>query len=225
MNPQDDVLVIENFSLTGAREMLSAVPGGRAPTLEHQIKAIEAAVRDTPNLVFDLCRSLIETTCYTILSDNGNEQSSLRFKDLLTATFALLVLDDDERKIVDSFIGIITQTRMAYGLASHGRDALTPVALSHQAEFIARLTDTLVTYLFRLHMQSKGAIAKRLPEYEDFQDFNDSIDVEIGDITIYHLAFKPSYILFALDQAAYMGLLQDFRAELETEEEEYEENE
>ena len=59
---------------------------GDALHLEQQIKAIEQAVRDAPNLAFDLSRSLVETVCKTILTDRGAVPPS-KFKDLLKDTY------------------------------------------------------------------------------------------------------------------------------------------
>ena len=64
----DDVATSE-FKMYGTREVLGLA--GNASHMEQQIRAIERAVAEAPNLAFDLVRTLIETVCKTILIDRG----------------------------------------------------------------------------------------------------------------------------------------------------------
>src|SRR3712207_3932361 len=53
------------FVMHGAR---AAIAGGMVH-IEEQVKSIEIAVDDNPGLAFDLAKTLIESTCRTILTE------------------------------------------------------------------------------------------------------------------------------------------------------------
>ena len=56
-----------HFVMYGARE---AMRGGLSH-IEEQVKAIEQAVTENPGLALDLARTLIESTCKTILRERA----------------------------------------------------------------------------------------------------------------------------------------------------------
>ncbi len=55
------------FVLHGAR---AAMAGGLVH-IEAQVKALERAVVENPALAFDLARTIVESTCRTILAERG----------------------------------------------------------------------------------------------------------------------------------------------------------
>lgn len=201
----------EPFMMQGARQVLALA--GAALHLEQQIKAIEQAVRDAPNLTFDLARSLVETVCKTILTDRGTAPPS-KYNDLLKDTFAAVQLAPPEaeaaviegfQKIIgglDSAIGGISALRQNMGLASHGKDAYNLPMEDIQAEFIARAADAIVSFLYRCHRQYSGLEARHLV-YENYTLLNEYIDETNDPVRIFQYELLPSKVLFHTDREAY----------------------
>jgi len=210
------------FAMQGVRDVISII--GSAPHLEQQVNAIERAVASTPNLAFDLARTLIETACKTVLRDCGNERADqLGLKALLRETYATLQLvphgaSTEElqqalQQIIDNLNSVIlgiSHLRHNVGIASHGKDAIAPALESTQAEFVARAADAIVTFLFKSHYQYTGSIAKRDLEYEDNPDLNDYIDQVNEPVRIFDLDYRPSEVLFFTDRSAYEDVLSTF---------------
>lgn len=195
----------------GARQVLAMA--GDALHLEQQIKAIERAVCDAPNLAFDLSRSLVETVCKTILTDRGATPPP-GFKDLLRDTYTCVQLTpppaeqavvDGFRKIVeglDGAVGGITELRKNEGLASHGKDAYSLPTDRIQAEFAARAADAIVSFLYRSHRQFSGLEARHLV-YDDYPSLNEYIDETHEPVRIFQYELVPSRVLYATDREAY----------------------
>lgn len=199
------------FEMHGARQVLRMA--GDAIHLEQQIRAIELAVRDAPNLAFDLARSLVETVCKTILTDRGATPPK-GYDDLLRDTYSSVQLTpppaDDAvvagfRRIVeglDGAVGGISELRKKEGLASHGKDAYTMPTESIQAEFAARAADTIVCFLYRCHRQFSTLETRHLI-YDDYPKLNEYIDETHEPVRIFQYELPPSRVLFATDREAY----------------------
>lgn len=199
------------FEMHGTRQVLALA--GDALHLEQQIRAIELAVRDAPNLSFDLARSLVETVCKTILTDRKATPPE-GLKDLLNDTFACIQLTpppaeasvvEGFRKIVEGLDGAIsgiTALRKIEGLASHGKDAYTLPSESIQAEFVARAADAIVSFLYRCHRQFSGLETRHLV-YEDYPNLNEYIDETHESVIIFQYELQPSKVLFSTDREAY----------------------
>ncbi len=210
------------FVMEGARDILELA--GSALYLEQQISALEKAVSESPNLVPDLARTLVETICTTILNDRGIESNSLGFKDLLQQTYnsvPLLPLEKQDsgktleaiQQLIDSLdnaIGSLTQLRHNEGLASHGKDAYFIPLETIQAEFIARSVDAIVTFLYMAHRQYVKEPIHRLISYSDYPDLNDFIDDNNDPVVIFDLTYPPSEVLFNIDRQAYLATLNQF---------------
>lgn len=195
----------------GARQVLAMA--GDALHLEQQIRAIELAVRDAPNLAFDLARSLVETVCKTILTDRGATPPK-GYDDLLRDTYSCVQLTPPPaedavvagfRKIVeglDGAVGGISALRKNEGLASHGKDAYTLPTERIQAEFVARAADAIVSFLYRCHRQFSSLEARHLI-YDDYPKLNEYIDEIHEPVRIFQYELTPSKVLFSTDREAY----------------------
>lgn len=221
----DDVATSE-FKMYGSREVLGLA--GNASHMEQQIRAIERAVAEAPNLAFDLARTLIETVCKTILIDRGQDGcDKLGFKDLLQSTYRTIQLVPDEKTTsltsrgalerlvehLDSTIQGISDLRHEEGLASHGKDAyFTPIE-QVQAEFAARAADAIVSFLYKSHRRYLGVPPTRAITYTDNPELNEYIDTNNDPVYIFDLRYSPSEVLFNVDLEAYRDLLADYRQE------------
>jgi Abortive infection C-terminus len=211
------------FTMHGAR---AAIAAGLVH-IEAQVSAIESAVFEEPSLAFDLARTLVESTCRTILTersipfDTGEDLPRL-FK---TLTLALPLLPPDasgevdaRRSIAQTLGGLqaalqgICELRNAYGFASHGaagaRAAMEPV----QAMLAAQSADTIVGFLHRAHCGERGPTEARL-RFEDNAEFNVYLDETNEPFRVVELEYRPSEALFNVDQEAYRDVLTNFSAE------------
>ncbi|MGE0276088.1 MAG: abortive infection family protein [Nitrospiraceae bacterium] len=210
-----------NFTMHGAREAMSA---GFSQIEEH-IKAIERAVSENPGLAFDLAKTLIESTCKTILTERKisfapDDDLPRLFKAVTTRLPFLPPTCTDEglarKRLAQTLGGLHTslvgvcELRNSYGFASHGSERQRPIMENAQAILVAQAADTIIGFLHRVHRQDSGVITHGKLEYEDNPELNDFIDSENEPVHIYHLEYKPSEVLFNVDQEAYKDLLANY---------------
>jgi len=84
---------------------------------------------------------------------------------------------------------------------------------SAQALLAAQAADAIVGFLHRVHRQDRTSAANARLEYEDSTAFNEYIDQANELIHIFDLEYRPSEVLFSVDQEAYRDLLAGFSPE------------
>jgi len=210
------------FVMHGAR---AAVTGGMLH-IEEQVKAIELAVVQNTGLAFDLAKTLIESACKTILTERGG---SFDKDDDLPKLFrmarqvvpflpASLWGDPAARKSLEQTLnGLNTalqgvcELRNAFGFASHGSDSPRPAMEAIHATLAAQAADAIVGFLYSVHRQDLFRPRTPRLEYGDHSDFNEWIDEQCAPVQILSLPpYRPSEVLFNVDQEAYRDLLADF---------------
>jgi hypothetical protein len=216
------------FIMAGAREVMAT----DAVYFEQQIIAIEQAVGENPGLSFDLAKTLVESACKTILKDRGQPcDSAWDLPRLLKETLGKLQivpegLESAEevaaslRKTIGGLLTAIQgicELRNTQGFASHGKDAYTLQLDIVQAQLAARAADAIVNFLFRAHRHYPIDGPTRRLVYRELADFNEWIDEQNEVVRIFTLEYKPSEVLFGIDQEAYRDLLTEYGAEDENE--------
>jgi hypothetical protein len=216
-----------NFLLPACRELLESHP--ESLRIREQIEALEDAMPDRPGIVVSFCRTIIETTCKTILTDRGIAvDSSWEAPKLVAETMKLLNLGSNHAGEVDprlrtgaeslvrglnQIIQGIVEIRNAHGSAAHGADAYSPLLDARYAEILARATDAVIGLLFKTHLSS----AKRDPlarfRYGDHPDFDDAIDSDFGPYSVLEAEILASEALFHTDFKAYRAALVQYRQE------------
>lgn len=216
-----------NSLLPACRELLDSHP--ESLRIREQVEALEAAMPDRPGIVVSFCRTIIETTCKTILTDRGiTIDSSWEAPKLVSESIKYLNLgandggvnDNRLRNGADSLIrGLnqiiqgIVEIRNAHGSAAHGADAYSPLLDARYAEILARATDAVIGLLFKTHLTS----AKRDPlarfRYGEHPDFDDSIDDDFGPFNVLDAEILASEALFRTDFKAYRAALVQYRQE------------
>lgn len=210
------------FVMHGAR---AAVAGGMLH-IEEQVKAIELAVVQNTGLAFDLAKTLIESACKTILTERGD---SFDKDDDLPKLFrmtrqrvpflpASLEGDAAARKSLEQTLnGLSTalqgvcELRNAFGFASHGSDSPRPAMEVIHAMLAAQAADAIVGFLYSVHRQYLVKPQTPRLEYGDHPTFNEWIDDQCVPVQILSLPpYRPSEVLFYVDQEAYRDLLADF---------------
>ncbi len=215
-----------DFVMLGARD---AMAGGLLH-IEEQVKGIERAVTENPGLAFDLAKTLIESTCKTILSDRAisfasDDDLPKLFK---TATTHLPFLPasasqevEARRSLIQTLNGLHTavqgvcELRNTYGFASHGTERPQPLMDNVQALLVAQAADAIIGFLYRVHQQDREAPLRARLEYGDNSDFNRYVDDTNSLVRIFALEYKPSEVLFAVDREAYRDALEGYESEQE----------
>lgn len=217
------------FTMHGAR---TAIKLGMLH-IEEQVKALELAVVDNTGLALDLARTVIESTCRTILTERGipydkDDNLPRLFKtvtQVLPFLPAAMATDAGARKSLEQTLsGLSTaiqgvcELRKAFGFASHGRDGPRPEMEATQALLVAQAADAIVGFLYGVHRQDLLQRQSVPPRYDDHPDFNDWIDERNELIRIFTMEYKPSEVLFNVDLQAYCDLLASYETDDETEE-------
>jgi hypothetical protein len=224
------------FRLTACRELMETHP--ESLVIRQQVEALEESMPDKPGIAVSFCRTLIETTCKTILTERGRTfDNTWKAEKLWLETKESLNLGQhrdgqtDRRlhnateKIVSGFNsifeGIIT-IRNDYGTASHGAEAYAPLLDVRYAEMLARATDAIIGLLFKLHLNALGSAPAARLRYEDdsLRGFNDWIDNDFGPFTVLETPLIASEALFRTDSGAYRAALVAFKQEREAAERE-----
>lgn len=211
------------FVMRGAR---AALADGLAH-VEQQVTALERAVVENPGLAFDLAKTLIESTCRTILTERKKSHSS---DDDLPKLFKTVTTflplspptangsNGGHKSLKQTLNGLHTalqgvcELRNDFGFASHGSDGSRPRMETIQALLAAQAADTIVGFLHSTHRQDQNVQKAAPPRYEDHSDFNDEVDEAHGNITICAATFRASEVLFRLDREAYRDALASFDA-------------
>ena len=211
------------FVMHGARDAMNA----GLVHIEQQIIGIEQAVDVNPGLAFDLSKTLIESTCRTILSDLKEGYS--KDDDLPTllnaVTGKLHFLPptasgaaEVRKSLLKTLNGLKTATlgicelRNQCGFASHGADSARPAMEAAQAKLAAEAADTIVGFLHRMHRQDRTPALK----LEDSPAFNESVNELFGSIRIFDSDFPASEVLFEMEPSTYLVSLAEFEDDLDS---------
>ena len=209
------------FLMHGAR---AAMVAGLSH-IEEQVKGIERAVIENPGLAFDLAKTLVESACRAILAERkiafaADDDMPRLFKTVTTNLPMLPIAASREaearKSLLRTLAGLHTalqgvcELRNAWGFASHGAEGPRPGMESVQALLAAQAADAIVGFLHRVHRQERTDLPNPRREYDDNGDFNAYVDEVNGEVRIFHLIYRPSEVLFAVDQDAYRDLLSNY---------------
>lgn len=221
----DAVALNHHFVMIGAREIISQ----GMTHIERQVLAIEEAVSNNPGLAFDLSKTVVESTCKSILKDRGDSyEETWDLPRLLKETTSRIRLipdgcmeDPDVATRLKKTLGGLQTTiqgicemRNTHGFASHGKDALSPQLDHVHALLVARSADAIVNFLFHAHRQYSNVTPPQRLAFDDHADFNDHVDDENEAVQIFEVQYRPSEVLFAIDQQAYRNYLADYTSEI-----------
>lgn len=206
-----------SFQLSACRELMESHP--ESLRIQEQVEVIEASYPSRPGTMVVFCKTIIETTCKTILKDKGvQHKPDEKFPTLVALTRQTLGLNkpnpgDADAKILENIgkiiggigqivegLGNIRSSEAGFG---HGADAYAPMLDVQFAELLVRSADAVVGVLFKTHLrQSQSAPHARL-KYEDEPEFNNWIDDEHETFWVFETPLTPSEALFRTDYDAY----------------------
>jgi hypothetical protein len=222
--------------LSACRELLDTHP--ESLRIREQVEALEDAMPDRPGVVVSFCKTIIETTCKTILTDRGVAvESGWEAPKLLSEAMRYVNLGPRDDGSVDARLrtgaeqlvrGInqiiegVATIRNDHGSAAHGADAYSPLLDARYAEILARATDAVVGLLFKTHLSSAQRDPLARFRYGDHADFDEFIDNGFGPFEVLEVNLTASEALFRTDFLAYRAALIQFKQDQETEDEEAE---
>jgi abortive infection Abi-like protein len=210
----------------GAR---AAIVGGLSH-IEEQVKAIELAVNENPGLAFDLARTVVESTCRTILAERnigfGTDDDLPKLFKSVTMHLPLLPVEASSesaarKSLTQTLNGLHTalqgvcELRNAYGFASHGTDGPRAGMESVQALLAAQAADAIVGFLHRVHRVDRIPTSLLRLEYRTNDAFNVYVDEANDIVHIFDLEYQPSEVLFTVDLEAYRDRLASFEPEID----------
>ena len=210
-----------SFTMRGARNAISQ----GLLHIEAQVNAIENAVSDNPGLAFDLAKTLVESTCRTILTErgvswaNGDDLPKLfqKVRDSLPMLPYHESQENDVRQsIVRTLGGLntaiqgIAELRNQLTFASHGSDRPRPSMNAVYAVLAAQAADTIVGFLYDIHSQDRAAATGVESSPTRNIDFDANVDDQYGIVSILEVDFFPSEILFQIEPQSYRVLLEEF---------------
>ena len=214
------------FQMVGTRSAI--LEGPIAESIELQIEAIENALESVPDFAFDLSKTLVESVCKTVLADIGQPANpKWNTPKLVRETTSHLnlfshdhLIPEKAKESVVKTVGGMGQTihglcelRNHYGMASHGRDALSVRLDLRQATLAAQAADTIVSFLYRIHSDARRQTPGARVHYEDHSDFNEEFDRIHEPVRLGGVELVPSQVLFSGDSEAYKAALNDFITE------------
>lgn len=217
--------------LTACRELLDTHP--ESLRIREQVEALEEAMPDRPGVVVSFCKTIIETTCKTILTDRGaTVESTWEAPKLISEALGYVNLGPCDDGSVDTrlrngaeslvrglhqIVSGIAEIRNAHGSAAHGADADSPLLDSRYAEILARATDAVVGLLFKTHLSSAQRDPLARFRYGDHAEFDEFIDNGFGPFEVLEVQLTASEALFRTDFLAYRAALIQFRQDQESE--------
>lgn len=218
------------FEMRGCRSVLRLA--GAAIHMQQQIDTIEAALGNNPSLVFDLAKALVETVCKTILNDRkltfDNNYDLQRLFKYTVENLELLPSDHSNAKkshqgLIKATRGLlqavqgIAELRNEQGMASHGKDAYARPIDTAQALLVAQAADTIVHFLYSVHLDYRSDLVDARLVYNHHSEFNNYVDDLHGIIQIFEGTYSPSEVLFEMDNEAYRAGLAEYQSLQQTE--------
>ena len=220
---------VPSFQMLRAREAISR----GLSHIEQQVAAAENAVRGIPafGLTFDMSRTLIESTCRTILTErqvewSRDEDLPFLFRKVRRNLPFLPPESSDEtaarQSLEQTLSGLqsavqgICELRNHYSFASHGYETVRARMEQAQATLVAGSADVIIGFLYEMHTQSRAgnnSVVQSL--YDENQDFNNSIDDNHEICAILEAEFWPSAVLFQMEPETYRLRLAEFKTETE----------
>ncbi|MDD2174974.1 abortive infection family protein [Glaesserella parasuis] len=150
---------------------------------QEHISEIENNIYRNPVLSVELCKSLSEGICKTILTDKGVSIPD-KFPNLVSTTLSHLNVDNhpDARHIKElskrlgSVLHYIAEIRNDCNYASHGQDIGHKPVSSDLALFVTHTTNAILGFILHFYIVTGDYQRGERIRYEDYKEFNDYLD-------------------------------------------------
>lgn len=191
----------------------------KAPSFQHYHGHIDNIIRNVytnPILSIELCKSLTEGICKTILNDKG-ESIPKKYPNLVSTTIKKLDLNYHQdyqyllelAKSLGSILHNVAEIRNEYGsYASHGQDIEHKQVSSDLALFVLHSTNAILGFILHFYIATNDYRRSERIQYEDNQRINELIDEAYEMETIYKISYSQA--LFAQDPDTYREMVLEF---------------
>ena len=223
---------METFRLEGARRVIDGWPESKA--LAEAIGAVEKAVEEGSDCVFDAAKALVESVCKSVLLERGEEFGANDSPQrLLKSALVSIGLDEEAggdyvRIMTQNMLGAINalrDLRNAYGPMSHGKDAYHESLDDWQRTIAVRVAEAISVLVFESFQRLPVDDRHSRRPYDPSRSIHEAMDTalpiqvdpETNEISIGDsIRLRPSQLLYDYDRGAYV------EARIETEDEEAE---
>ncbi len=172
------------------------------------ISEIENNICRNPVLSIELCKSLSEGICKTILTDKGVSIPD-NFPNLVSTTLSHLNVDNhpdaghikELSKRLGGVLHYIATIRNDCNYASHGQDIEHKPVSSDLALFVVHTTNAILGFILHFYIVTGDYQCGERIRYEDYQEFNDYLDEMYEDDIGKIISFSRA--LFDQDIEAY----------------------
>ena len=191
----------------------------KAPSFQHYHGHIDNIIRNVytnPISSIELCKSVTEGICKTILNDKG-ESIPEKYLNLVSTTIAKLDLSyhQDSQHLLElskrlgSILHYIAEIRNECGsYASHGQDIEHKQISSDLALFVLHSTNAILGFILHFYIATNDYRRSERIRYEDNQRINELIDDEYEMEATYKISYSKA--LFSQDPASYRDLVLEF---------------
>lgn len=180
------------------------------------IETIIENVNSNPTLSIELCKTIIEGICKTILT-NKSKKIPDNFPNLVSTTLQSINVEthadaDHIEKLSKRLGGVlhyIAEIRNQCSFASHGQDIDYYKPSSDLALFVIHTTNAILGFILHFYIVTGDYKKGERIRYEDFTEFNEEIDDEYEQE---YIGYKISYskALFDQDIEAYKELYNEY---------------
>lgn len=191
--------------------------------LEVNILRIETYLHTDGVMVLENCKAMVESVCKEILTDLNEAYShNESIQNLVSKTCKKMKCISNITELTRSFVTVcqrLGEFRNSFATISHGQ----PMQLITQNQnklvgasmiFLVTTIEQLIIFLITVYQDEYPIHVQSILRYEDNQEFNSVFDeqnevIEIGQYGPY----RPSEILFYIDDVAYKTELINFKPE------------
>ena len=217
------------YSLQMLRSLMEIHPDRAAPLRRH-VEALEHSIESQPAFCLQNVRTLFEAAHATVapllgVTFGNDSRFPARMRAVIEALDFSIEQHPQAADIHQHLCALmkgIDDTAIALARLSnipnmrHGGSLDWGMLERQHAVMLGGLCDTLVSFLFEVAWRRAPALTVQAdaPAYQDFTDFNASLDEEHGDVVIAGSVFAASRVLFSLDRTQYDAAWLDWASEL-----------
>ena len=189
------------------REHISKMPS--FSYLNTHLTAIENTVETNPDLCVEVCKSLIESLCKTILTNQAIAyKGNVQFQNLVKQTLDNMFMDEyykaDKIELIRRIASVsqkLSEIRNLSGFASHGQDKQHTPFDKMTAVLACKSTDMIGGFILYSYIHCTARPDSRI-HYEDCQTFNELFDEE-NPLELGGVILSASEALYKQDYEAY----------------------
>lgn len=185
----------------------------KTPSFSHfetHISTIEKTVETNPALCIETCKSLVESICKTLLTNQGiayddNGQFQVLVKHTMNSLIDINECYKNDLYELTRRIAAVSQKlseiRNISGFASHGQD-INHTSMSNTMSLLTyKITDVIGGFIIHYYMNHASKRDSRI-HYEDCQEFNEMFD-EDNPLVLGGVILSASEALYKQDYQAY----------------------